>query len=166
VSRPFRVEQLNSRHDRTSFACGSPPLDRYIREQATQDVRRRVAKCFVAVEGDAARIAGFYTLAAANIPLEALPDEIKRRLPRYPTVPVVRIGRLAVDQAHRGKKLGAALLSDALLRSLNSDIGAFALIVDAKDEQAEAFYIHHGFVSFAPRQLFLPLSSVIPPSGA
>jgi len=122
-------------------------------------MRRLVAKCFVAVAAGEARVAGFYTLAAASLPLESLPPELKRRLPRYPTVPVARLGRLAVDHSHQGAKLAAALLSDALLRASQADMGVFALIVDAKDDKAQAFYAHYGFVAFAPRQLFMPLAS-------
>jgi GNAT superfamily N-acetyltransferase len=160
VSFPYRIEPLTSQHDRSSFNCGSPPLDRYIREQATQDIRRRVAKCFVALASDETQVAGFYTLAAAGLPLELLPLELKRTLPRYPTVPVARLGRLAVDQTRQGHKLGATLLSDALLRASRADMGVFALVVDAKDDKAEAFYAHFGFEILAPRQLFMPLSSV------
>ena len=160
MSTVFRIIPLNPQLDRTKFQCGSPPLDRYIREQASQDVRRLVAKCYVAVDRSEERLAGFYTLAAASLPLELLPAEMKRKLPRYPTVPVARLGRLAVDQSRKGHKLGAALLSDALLRAGRAEMGVFALIVDAKDEHAEAFYLHHGFIRFAPQQLFLPLAGV------
>ena len=103
----------------------------------------------------AAKVAGYYTLAAAGIPLADMPAQLAKRLPRYPSVPVARLGRLAVDQAYRGRKLGSALLWDAIQRSLRSEVAVFALVVDAKDEQAEAFYRHHGFVPFGsqPRQL-------------
>ena len=137
-----------------------PPLDHYISEQATQDIRRLVAKCFVAVVQDQKQIAGYYTLAAASLPLELLPADLIRKLPRYPTVPVARLGRLAVDQSHKGRKLGAALLSDTLLRSCQAEMGVYALVVDAKDQPSDAFYQHHGFIPFAPLQLFLPLASV------
>ena len=123
-------------------------------------MRRLVAKCFVALNSDAHHVAGFYTLAAASLPLDLLPPEIARKLPRYPIVPVARIGRLAVDAGHRGKKLGAALLADALLRAARAEMGVYALLVDAKDETAEAFYAHYGFKAFAERQLFLPLASL------
>ena len=160
MNAPCRIEALGPQHDRAAFDCGAAPLDRYIREQASQDIRRMVAKCFVAVEPGQTRIAGFYTLAAASLPLDLLPAELKRKLPRYPTVPVARVGRLAVDQSRKGQKLGAALLADALLRAGRAEMGVYALIVDAKDDLAEAFYLHHGFLGFAPRQLFLPLASL------
>jgi GNAT superfamily N-acetyltransferase len=160
VSLPYRIEELISDHDRSLFACGAPPLDRYIREQATQDIRRQVSKCFVACGIGEKTIAGYYTLAASSVPLDLLPDDVRRRLPRYPSVPVARIGRLAVDQKHHGRQLGATLIFDACLRASRADMGVFALIVDAKDEKAEAFYLHFGFAALASRQLFMPLATI------
>jgi len=161
VSFPYRIAELSSDHDRSTFSCGSSPLDRYIREQATQDVRRKISKCFVILETGATSVVGYYTLAAAGLPLELLPPELKHRLPRYPTVPVARIGRLAVDQKHQGKELAATLLFDACSRASRADMGVFALIVDAKDEHAEAFYTHYGFAAFAPRHLFMTLATIM-----
>ncbi len=122
----------------------------------------RATACFVAVEASSATVAGYYTLAVAGIPLAEMPAALAKRLPRYPSVPVARLGRLAVDQAYRGRKLGGALLWDAVQRSLRSEIAVFALVVDAEDDEAEAFYRHHGFVSFGsqPRQLVLPLTNL------
>jgi GNAT superfamily N-acetyltransferase len=122
------------------------------------------AGCVPGVEAAGAKVAGYYTLAAAGVLLADLPAELAKRLPRYPLVPVARLGRLAVDQAYRGRKLGSVLLWDAVQRSLRSEIAVFALVVDAKDDQAEAFYRHHGFAPFGsqPRQLVLPLTNLIP----
>ncbi len=157
----FRLEALAAAHDRKGFACGVDALDGYLRTQATQDVRRRASACYVAVEDGSGKVAAFYTLAAGSVPLTELPEPLARRLPRYPSVPVARVGRLAVDLSFQGHKLGAALLADAALRALRSELAVFALLVDAKDEAAEAFYQHHGFEACAtvPRQLFLALSS-------
>lgn len=160
TEQPFLIEPLDSRHDRAGFSSGVEPLDRYFREQVTQDVRRRATACYVALDAETAKVAGYYTLSAAGIPLGEMPEQLVKRLPRYPSVPVARMGRLAVDQAYRGQKLGAALLWDAVLRAARSEVAVFALAVDAKDDQAEAFYRHHGFVAFGslPRQLLLPLT--------
>lgn len=157
----FRIEALGSAHDRAGFSCGVEPLDRYLKTQASQDVRRRVSNCFVAVPDGTAAIAGFYTLAAASIPVLDLPKEQTQRLPRYPVLPAALIGRLAVDQGFRGKQLGAALLFDALLRALRADPAVLTVIVDAKDATAEAFYRHHGFQPFShlPSRLFLPVET-------
>ena len=158
----FRLEVLRAEHDRTAFSCGVEPLDRYFREQATQDIRRRVSACYVAVDEATSAIAGYYTLAAGGVPLDEMPSQLAKRLPRYASVPVVRMGRLAVDQHYRGKKLGAALLWDAMLRATRSEIAAFALVVDAKDTTAAEFYRHHGFVALddEQRRWLLPLSNV------
>jgi len=156
----YRIAPLDPERERSSFHCGVEALDRYFRDQVTQDIRRRITSCFVALD-EQERIAGFYTLAATSVLLADLPEVIARKLPRYPTVPAIRMGRLAVDQAARGKGLGAALLADALSRSVGSEIAGFALVVDAKDDEAAAFYLHHGFVPLAdqPRTLFLPVAT-------
>lgn len=158
---PLRIALLDAAHDRTTFKSGAEPLDRYLHHQVTQDTRRRVTVCFVALT-DEQRIAGYYTLASASLLLNDLPPDIGKKLPRYPTVPAVRMGRLAVDQTFKGRGLGGALLADALARSARSEIAAFALAVDAKDELAAAFYRHHGFIALpdSPLTLFLPLATV------
>lgn len=160
---PFRLVPFDAAHDRAAFNSDSEPLNRYLREQITQDIRRRVAACFVALT-DEQRIAGYYTLASASLLLADLPASTGKKLPRYPTVPAVRMGRLAVDQTFKGQGLGGALLADALDRAARSEIAAFALIVDAKDDTAAAFYRHHGFIVLpdSPLTLFLPLATVQP----
>jgi GNAT superfamily N-acetyltransferase len=159
MTSPFIVEPLAPSHDRTEFTCGVDALDRYFREQAGQDVRRRVTACFVAREIVTDRVAGFYTLAAGGILLAQMPVRLAKRLPRYPAVPVARLGRLAVAGAFHGRKLGGALLWDAVERATRSEVAVYALVVDAKDQPAESFYLHHGFVRFGDshRTLILPL---------
>jgi ribosomal protein S18 acetylase RimI-like enzyme len=158
---PFQLAPLNATHDRAAFQSDSEPLNRYLREQVTQDIRRRVAACFVA-SADGQRIAAYYTLASASLLLTDLPASTGKKLPRYPTVPAVRMGRLAVDQAFKGQGLGGAMLADALDRAARSEIAAFALMLDAKDGAAVAFYRHHGFIALpdSPLTLFLPLATV------
>lgn len=123
-------------------------LDVYFARQVTQDVRRRASACYVAVEASTGKVAGYYTLAAGGVPSTDLPEALTKRLPRYPSVPVARVGRLAVDKAFHGRKLGGALLADAGIRAMRSEVAVFALVVDAKDDAAEAFYRHHGFERF------------------
>lgn len=160
MSESCRFEPLTAHHDRRAFSCGVTELDRYFHQQVTQDIRRRVTSCFVAVTGDDA-IAGYYTLASGSIPITELPPDLARRLPRYPTLPAVRIGRLAVDVRFHGQGFGRLLLWDATVRALRAEQANFTLLVDAKDDAAVEFYRHHGFVSFAtaPRVLFLPLAT-------
>jgi GNAT superfamily N-acetyltransferase len=161
VTPPFRLEPLSEAHDRAAFSCGDEALDRYIRTQATQDIRRRIASCFVAIEATSGQLAAYYTIASASIPTPDLPTEMTRRLPRYPTLPAVRFGRLAVDLKFRGHGLGAALLADAVRRALQAPPAVFTLLVDAKNDEVSAFYQHHGFRPLAsqPRTLFLPLAT-------
>ena len=141
-----------------AFNSDSEQLNRYLREQVTQDVRRRVAACFVAL-ADGPRTAGYYTLASASLLLADLAASTCKKLPRYPTVPAIRMGRLAVDQAFKGQGLGGALLADA--RAARSGIAAFALMVDAKNEAAAAFYRHHGIIALPDSlSLFLPLATI------
>ena len=163
----YEIEVLGPKHDRKTFNSGVVALDRYFREQVSQDVRRRATACYVARETATGHVGGYYTIAAADIPLADVPEALIRRLPRYPLVPIARMGRLAVDQVHRGRQLGSALLWDAALRAQRSELAVVALAVDAKDDTAEAFYLHHGFIRFGsqPRQLIMFLANVaLPPA--
>jgi ribosomal protein S18 acetylase RimI-like enzyme len=160
-SAPFRIEPLADAHNRTTFHCGEEALDGYFQAQATQDIRRRVANCFVAVEIATGLVAAFYTMSAASIAFVDLPPEESKRLPRYPTLPAVRIGRLAVDERFQGRGLGEALLMNAVERTMRADAAAFTLLVDAKNDRAAAFYRRYGFRALQdhPRTLFLPLAT-------
>ncbi len=166
MSARFGIEPLLG-HRRDEFRCGSEPLDRYFQEQVTQDVRRRAAACYVAVEFQSSKIAGYYTLTASGVPLTEMPERLIKRLPRYSSVPVALMGRLAVGIEFRGLKLGAALLWDATVRAARSEVAIYALAVDAKDAAAEAFYRHHGFSPFGAtsRRLLLPLAEGLKSSG-
>lgn len=161
---PYAVERLARHHNREAFSCGKPELDRYFRELVGQDERKRVAVAYVAVVRGSATVAGFYTLAARSIPCPDLPAEITRRLPRYDTIPATLIGRLALDENHRGRGLGDFLLADAVTRSLAESrrVASWAVVVDAKDDAASAFYRAFGFIPFPdqPRRLFLPMETV------
>jgi ribosomal protein S18 acetylase RimI-like enzyme len=161
MTAPFRLEPLSGEQERSLFRCGEDALDRYFQTQVTQDIRRHIANCFVAVETDTSNIAAYYTISAASIPLVDLPPDETKRLPRYPTVPAVRIGRLAVDQRFQGRGLGSALLADAVSRAQKADAAAFTLLVDAKNDEAIAFYQRFGFriLVSRPRTLFLPLAT-------
>ncbi|MBI4560490.1 MAG: GNAT family N-acetyltransferase [Candidatus Rokubacteria bacterium] len=156
----YRVEPLGKQHDRSTFSCGTEALDRYLRQQARQDERKRVAAPFVLCEGSSNEVLGYYTLSALSIEVGAWPLEVARKLPKYPLVPTTLLGRLAVDTRLRGKGAGEHLLMGALRRVLEAsrEVASVAVVVDAKDESAVAFYRHYGFVSFAdePRRLFLP----------
>ena len=157
---PLTVEPLGPHHDRVSFSCGEPSLDRYIRRQASQDARRRVARVFVASGDPSERIAGYYTLSAASFEKDNLPADLARRLPHYP-VPAAVMERLAVDLRSQGSGLGETLLLDAIHRVVRAGdtIGVYAVVVDALHDRAGAFYERYGFVPFPsrPPRLHLPL---------
>ena len=142
MTASFVIAPLAAVHDPQTFSCGAEPLDRYLQTQATQDVRRHIANCFVASPAQSNAVAGYYTLSAASIPITDLPEEQTRKLPRYPVLPAALIGRLAVDRSSQGRQLGAALLFDAIARAIHADAAVFALLVDAKDEAAARFYRH------------------------
>ena len=157
----FRVEVLGPQHDRTAFESGVEPLDRYFRVQAGQDARKNMAAPFVLVLPDGA-IGGYYTLSATSVNLAELPAQTTRKLPRYPFVPATLLGRLAVDRRHQGKGYGRFMLADALYRSARSEIASFAVIVDAKDDNARRFYERESFLSLPdqPMKLFRPMADI------
>lgn len=164
VRAAWQVAPLDSKvHNRAAFSCGSPELDRYIREHASQDVKRDVARVFVALQAGTLTVRGYYSLSATSFQREDLPLDQAKRLPRYP-VPAALLGRLAVDGSAKGQGLGAFLLMDALNRILlaTQTLAVHALIVDAKDNVAAAFYRKYGFIDFAgnERRLFLPMATI------
>ena len=162
MTASITIEPLASHHDRKAFSCGVPALDRYLRELAAQDMKRRVSNCFVAI-GEDGSVAGFYTFAAASFPLTELPAEESKRLPRYPLLPAGLIGRLAVDAKFHGRRIGGSLIMDAALRAARADPAIFAIVVDAKDENAAGFYRHLGFRRFnsRPMSLFMPTATAL-----
>lgn len=164
VRAAWQVAPLDSKvHDRAAFSCGAPELDRYIREHASQDVKRDVARVFVALRAGTPTVCGYYSLSATSFQRENLPADQAKRLPRYP-VPAALLGRLAVDDGAKGQGLGAFLLMDALNRVLlaTQTLAVHALIVDAKDNVAAAFYRKYGFIAFmdGERRLFLTMATI------
>jgi predicted GNAT family N-acyltransferase len=148
-------------HDRADFACGVPALDDYLRRFAVQQIRKGVSTVHVLVDTDApGRILGYYSLSAAQVDVLQLRDADRKKLPLYP-VPCFRIGRLACRADQQGQGLGRVLIGCAVERCLMArrQVAAFALIVDAKDASARAFYEHYGFTVCAdsPMTLYLPL---------
>lgn len=156
----YRIRPLDAAAEVSAFQCGQPALDEYLRRYASQDVRRGVARVFVATPAEEIqRVAGFFTLSAGSVNCADLPDALKRKLPRYP-VPVALLGRLAVDQAFQGKGLGGILVADACQKVAQASavLAVAGIIVDAKDEAAVAFYRRYGFVALPgmAQRLMLP----------
>lgn len=158
----LRIEPLGD-HERQAFNSGNGELDRWFRERAGQDQRRNLARVFVAV--DDAGVAGFYSLSSFAIALEGLSADLQRKLPRYPLIPAVLIGRLARDERWRGRGLGELLLADALKRIITASrtVAVFAVVVDAADTAAASFYTRMGFAPApgAPLRLTLPLATAV-----
>lgn len=150
-------------HDRTAFSCGAPELDRYLREHASQDIKRDIARVFVAVRPEATTVCGYYSLSATSFQRDELPAEQAKKLPRYP-VPAVLLGRLAVDHDAQGSGLGEFLLMDAMHRTLLATqvMAVHAMVVDAKDASAAKFYRKYGFIAFPnnTQRLFLPMATI------
>jgi predicted GNAT family N-acyltransferase len=160
----WRVLPLQKDHDRQIIRCGSPALDRYLQSQARQDSEKRVAAIFVLVQLPDSQVLGYYTLSASTIHANEVPPELARKLPRYPQLPVTLLGRLAIDLQLKGKGMGQFMLMDALHRSLQAatSIAAMAVVVDAKDALAAAFYQHYGFMplNLSASRLFLPMATI------
>lgn len=155
----YRIRSLDAAVDAGGFHCGQQPLDDYIRRYASQDVRRHVARVFVATPDEPHRLAGYFTLSAGSVACSDLPPAVARKLPRYP-VPIALIGRLAVDTSFQGRGLGSILLVDACRKVAHAGtvLAVAGIVVDAKDAAAEAFYRHFGFVPLPghPDRLLLP----------
>ena len=155
--------ELLAAQDRSGFCCGNDRIDRYFRETVGQDIKRDYVKCFVATEVETGRIAGFYTLSANGVPIIDIPDDLRKKMPRYPTVPVGLIGWLGRHVDFAGHGLGEALLFDAIKRiASNTIVGLHAIIVDAIDDKAIEFYRGYGFKSLAagqPGRMYLPVAT-------
>lgn len=158
--KPFRIEQL-VKHDRSSFDCGTAALNDYLKTRARKDQQRHFSTCYLAIANDTESIAGFYTISSSSIKLNQLSPATRKKLPRYDKVPVVRLGRLAVDQSFHGLGLGSTLIYDAIKRVNRSGIGVYAVVVDAKDDTAVAFYEYMGFIKLEDKGdvLYLPIAS-------
>ncbi len=159
----WRVVPIAEQHDRSLFDCGEPSLDDFLKQYARQNEEKGVSRTFVLVQEGNQRVLGYYTLAGGQFERDSLPAKAAKKLPKYP-VPVVVLGRLAVDRSVQGTKLGEMLLKDALHRALavSDQVGCFAVCVRALNAKAAEFYGRYGFVPFVsdPLQLYLPLATI------
>ncbi|MDP4228036.1 MAG: GNAT family N-acetyltransferase [Bacteroidota bacterium] len=143
------IELLEKKHNRKDFDCGKEILNNYLRNQAGQDVKRKLSACFVFKEKGTNNIKGYYTLSNNSIPLKNFPEQIQKKFPKsYVSIPTTLLGRLAIDTKFQGKGLGKILLIDALKRSykISKTIGSFAVVVDPIDKEAERFYEKYDFI--------------------
>jgi len=158
---PLRIEKLRSDQIVDTFDCGKEPLNRFLTRHALQAQLSSASQTYVAVEGH--KVIGYHTLVVGEIEYDHASERLKKGLARYP-IPLMILARLAIHIDRQGQGLGAGLLKDALLRTLNaSDIaGIRAIAVHAKDDAARAFYEHFNFQPSPtdPLHLFLLMKDV------
>ncbi len=158
----FSIHLLNSNvHRRETFDCGVVELNRYLKEQAGQDMRRMASGCWVmSDERDPERILGFYTLSPESVESQSLPEmesAIRKKIPNYRRLGAILLGRLAVDRHYQGQGIGERLLFDAFHRAHRAEIPSVLMVTDPKDAKAEAFYVKYGFERLNSERLFLPM---------
>lgn len=156
MTKPFIIQPLAATHNRKDFDCGIESLNDFLKRFARQNDKKGLGRTYIAVKnGEKSHICGYYTIASGSISFETIPEN----LPRYP-VPVIHLGRLAVDKAFQGQRLGKALLADALQRAVKiaDHLGIFAVEVYALSEEAHEFYIKFGFSELLDERLHLYMS--------
>ncbi|MFM7603306.1 MAG: GNAT family N-acetyltransferase [Pseudanabaena sp.] len=161
----LKINLLDSQsHIRSTFCCGEESLDTYIRKQASQDLKKRVSTVFVLIDEPQMDVLAYYTLSSYMIDVTALEESFAKRLPRYPSLPATLLGRLAVDNEHKGRRFGELLLIDALKKAKDAatQVASLAVIAEALDKRALSFYIKYGFKQFRqePMKLYLPMKSI------
>ena len=155
----YIIEPLSSTHDRTAFDCGEPTLNDFLRRFARQNDEKGLSRTYVAILPPEPKIYGYYSISSGAIEFSTMPE----KLPRYP-VPVIHLGRLAVDVNTKGQGLGKILVLDALRRaaSVSKHLGIFAVEVYALNDAARDFYLNYGFASLLDdeRHLYLTMKVV------
>ena len=158
----WAVEKLGTQHDREGFDCGHELLDNFLKRFATQYRKKNLGQTYVAVLPDK-RVAGYYTISTSRVDFENVPEDVRRKYPQIP-IPVVLLGRLAVDKAFQGQGVGKTLLVKALRQAaeLSDAVGIAAVEVHAIDDAARRFYLKYGFTPLADDQhhLYLPIKTI------
>lgn len=137
---------LTGDHVVAGFDCGKPALDEWLRRRALGNQGSGASRTWVVLEGDSPQVVAYYASSTGAVLRSAAPARIRRNQPEQ--IPAILLARMAVDQRHRGKGLGAALLKYFMLKALEvaGSVGVRVLLIHAKDEEAQAFYGHYGFV--------------------
>lgn len=164
MTAPFAIERLARSHDRSSFACGNVRIDDYFHRAVSQDIDRAYARCQVAIDRQDGQVVGFYTLSAHHIVLDEIPEDLRKKLPRYPAVPAALIGWLARDIRYAGRGIGSALLAHAIETIHSAQIGAHVVVADPIGDGAAAFYAGHGFQPLTGDRAgrhFLPMKTAL-----
>ncbi len=158
------TEILSPKHRKKEFLCGKNILDKYLHQQANQDIKRKLSVCFVLIDPKTEIIKGYYTLSNNSISKDFIPLKLRKKLPEsYSLIPMILLGRLAIDKKFQGSGIGKILLIDALKRcyEISKSIGSFAVIVDPLDNDAESFYIKYGFTKLPDSgKMFLPMLTI------
>ncbi len=159
----MQISLLDKTHIRTNFECEEPSLTDYIKTQASQDIKRKLAACFVMADENL-QVLAYYTLSSHSLGREQIPAKYLKKLPSNYHAPVILLGRLARDLKVKGKGFGEYLLLDALYRAYElskSSLGAMAVVVDPINKVAEDFYRSYGFVLLPDSQkMFLPMNVI------
>ncbi|MDT8394193.1 MAG: GNAT family N-acetyltransferase [Bacteroidales bacterium] len=159
----MKIQLLEKTHNRKDFECEENSLTEYIRKQVRQDIRKRLATCFVAVDNKQT-VVGYYTLTSESLGRELIPDKFLNQMPKNYNAPVILLGRLARDMKTKGTGLGEHLLMDALFRSYilsNESIGAMAVVVEPMNEKAIEFYRRYGFEQLPDSEkMFMPMRTI------
>jgi predicted GNAT family N-acyltransferase len=163
VPSHLKIAKLEKAHERDGFACEEPSLTHYLQKQASQDMRRGMAACFVATQGDHV-VLGYYTLSSHSLDMKEVPETLRKKLPHYPKAPVILLGRLARHISQKGTDLGEHLLLDALQRCHRvamTEVGCLAVVVDPINEHAVRFYAKYGFITLPDSgRMFLPMNVI------
>lgn len=157
------IQKLENIHIKNDFSCGYDLLDNYLKRQANQDIKRKLSSCNVLVD-EQNIVKGYFTLSANSIRREELPEELSKKLPpSYSDLPVILLGRIAIDKSMQGKGFGEILLFDALKKclDLSNQIGILAVIVDPIDDKAVSFYKSYGFIELpTSSKMFLAMKTI------
>jgi predicted GNAT family N-acyltransferase len=154
---------LDKTHNRKAFECEEQQLTDYIKKQVSQDIKKKLAVCFVAIDSDI-NVIGYYNLSSESLGREQIPDKYLRKVPQNYNAPVILLGRLARNITAKGTGLGEHLLLDALFRAFtlsDESIGAMAVIVDPMNQFAIKFYKKYGFEQLPDSEkMFLSMSTI------
>jgi len=160
-SKSWGIEVLSDRHNFKDFTCGQKWLDQYLHGHAWTNQQTGYGRTYLAID-DAKYVGGFYTLSMASVHFNHLPDDLARRVPKYP-MPVALIGCLAVDKTIQKSGLGTLLLIDSMQRIVQASeiVAARAVEVLAINDEAKDWYQRFGFLPFKdnPRHLYLPMAT-------
>lgn len=158
----MKVHKYIRQFKRDNFDCGKVPLNNYIKRNVTKDVKNGSCTCFVIIN-DKEEVIGYYTLSTESIPIEDAPPEYQKKI-KYQYVPVILLGRLAIDKSYFGQGLGKVMLVNSLKRSLDvaiNHVGAVAVIVDPIDEEAKQYYLKFGFSSLEDSgRMFMSMKTI------